>query len=53
MTFRIMTFGSLGIIEQHALKNISSCYNIKITFYLDTSGAYTIKHFTAVIYRFP
>jgi hypothetical protein len=47
-----MTFGSMGIIEEHALKNISSCYNIKITFYLKTSGVNVIKLLTAISYDF-
>ena len=26
-------------MEQHTLKNISSCWNTKLTFYLETSGS--------------
>jgi hypothetical protein len=39
-------------MEEHALKDINSCWNAKITFYLETSGANVMKLSKSVIYEF-
>jgi len=32
-----------------SFKNVNNCWNIKFYFYLETSGTYVIKRFTAVM----
>jgi len=39
-------------MEQHALENVNSCYNIKITFYLVTSGVQNFNQYLNVVYFF-
>jgi hypothetical protein len=39
-------------MEQHALKTVNNCLNIKIYFYSETPVANVIKLFTAVSYDF-
>ncbi len=40
----------LNTMEQYTLKNMNSCWNTKISFYLEISVANVIKLFTVVIY---
>jgi hypothetical protein len=38
-------------MEQHDLNNANSCWNTKISIYLETSGSNAIKRFTVVSYE--
>jgi len=39
-------------MEQHALKNVNSCWNTKISFYLETSGGQNYNLYLNVVHFF-
>jgi len=39
-------------MEQHTLKIVNSCWNIKITFYLETSGGQNLNLYLNVVHFF-
>jgi len=39
-------------MEQHALKNVNSCWNNKITFYFETSGGQNSNLYLNVVHLF-
>jgi hypothetical protein len=44
--------GAKGALEQHALKNVNNCWNIKITFYLEASGGQYSNLYINVVHFF-
>jgi hypothetical protein len=39
-------------VEQHAIKNVNNCWNINISFYLETSGGQNSNLYLIVVYIF-